>query len=151
MVIFKKVIDLQQYIAGQRAKGRQIGFIPTMGALHAGHTSLVQKARMDGTFTVCSIFVNPTQFNDKEDFAKYPISTDADTAMLIEACCDALFLPSVDEVYPNGIENMPAFDFGYLETVLEGAQRPGHFKGVGQVVARLLDIVQPDRLYMGQK
>ncbi len=151
MVIFKKIVDLEQYIATEKAAGRQIGFIPTMGALHSGHTSLVQKAKAGSTLAVCSIFVNPSQFNDKDDFAKYPVSTNADIAMLIEAGCDVLFLPSVDEVYPKGVENMPVFDFGYLETVLEGAQRPGHFKGVGQVVARLLDIVKPDRLYMGQK
>jgi pantoate--beta-alanine ligase len=151
MVIFKKVADIQPYIAQQKALGRSIGFVPTMGALHAGHRSLVEKAKAEGTLVVASIFVNPTQFNDKEDFVKYPVTTEADVAMLIDAGCDVLLLPSVDEMYPGGTENMPVFDFGYLETVLEGAQRPGHFKGVGQVVARLLDIVKPSRLYMGQK
>lgn len=151
MVIFKKIIDIQQYIASERQQGKLIGFAPTMGALHSGHISLVQKAKNDGLIAVSSIFVNPTQFNDKEDFAKYPMSTEADIALLIDADCDILFLPDVAEMYPNGPDNMPSYDFGYLETVLEGAQRPGHFKGVGQVVARLLDIVKPDKLYMGQK
>jgi len=151
MVIFKKIQDIQPYIAEQKALGRSIGYVPTMGALHAGHTSLLQKARSEGKFTVVSIFVNPTQFNDKEDFEKYPITTEADIALLVEAGCDVLFLPSVNEMYPGGAEKVPVYDFGYFETVLEGAQRPGHFKGVGQVVARLLDIVKPHGLYMGQK
>jgi pantoate--beta-alanine ligase len=98
-----------------------------------------------------SIFVNPTQFNDPEDFRKYPVSLGADIQLLEEAGCDVLFIPSVDEVYPAGTTNTPAFDFGSLETVLEGAQRPGHFRGVGQVVARLLQIVEPEALYLGKK
>lgn len=151
MVIFKKIADIQQYIAAEKAKGCKFGFVPTMGALHLGHTSLVLTAKKAGDMAVASIFVNPTQFNDKEDFAKYPISVDADIAILIESGCDVLFLPSVDEMYPGGSINMPVFDFGYLDTILEGAHRPGHFTGVGQVVARLLDIVKPDKLYMGQK
>ncbi len=151
MVIFKKVIDIQSFISDLKARGEVISFIPTMGALHKGHIFLVENARKAGGITVASIFVNPTQFNDKEDFKHYPISVEADIDMLTEAGCDILFLPDVSEVYPNGTENMPTYDFGYLETILEGAHRPGHFKGVGQVVARLLDIVKPDRLYMGQK
>jgi pantoate--beta-alanine ligase len=101
--------------------------------------------------TVCSIFVNPTQFNDKNDLAKYPISTEADIEMLLQGGCDVLFLPDAAEVYPNGEKSAATYDFGYLDTILEGAKRPGHFKGVGQVVARLLAIVKPDKLYMGQK
>lgn len=151
MVIFKKVIDIQSFISDLKARGEVISFIPTMGALHKGHIFLVENARKAGGMTVASIFVNPTQFNDKEDFKHYPISVEADIDMLTEAGCDILFLPDVSEVYPNGTENMPTYDFGYLEAILEGAHRPGHFKGVGQVVARLLDIVRPDRLYMGQK
>lgn len=100
---------------------------------------------------VCSVFVNPTQFNDKEDYKHYPITTAADTKMLEDAACDVLFLPDVAEMYPDGETGTPTFSFGYLETILEGAQRPGHFKGVGQIVNRLLDIVQPQRLYLGQK
>ncbi|OSZ79067.1 pantoate--beta-alanine ligase [Chitinophagaceae bacterium IBVUCB1] len=151
MVIFKKVAYIQQYISAQRVGGRQVGFVPTMGALHDGHISLVGQAKQAADMVVSSIFVNPTQFNDKADFEKYPISVEADVAMLIDAGCDVLLLPSVDEMYPNGTADMPVFDFGYLDTVLEGAKRPGHFKGVGQIVARLLDIVKPDKLFMGQK
>lgn len=122
-----------------------------MGALHQGHVSLLSRAAADGMLTVCSVFVNPTQFNDKNDFAKYPTSTEADIEMLLQAGCDVLFLPDATEVYPDGETGAATYDFGYLDTVLEGAKRPGHFKGVGQVVARLLTIVQPDKLYMGQK
>lgn len=152
MVIFKKIIDLQDYL-DKRAENdiRPIGFIPTMGALHKGHISLIDAARHDGNLTIASIFVNPTQFNDKEDFKKYPVSDGSDIAMLAEAGCDIVFMPGVDEIYPGGEDKMPVYEFGYLDNLLEGAYRPGHFKGVGQVVARLLDIVQPDNLYMGQK
>ena len=128
-----------------------MGFIPTLGALHSGHISLVQKAIADGTLAVCSIFLNPTQFNDKNDLAKYPVSIENDIELLINAGCDVLFLPDVNEVYPGGDTHAKTCDFGYLDTILEGAKRPGHFKGVGQVVARLLEIVQPGMLYLGQK
>lgn len=151
MIIFKNIKDLQQSLAAKRTSGAQVGFIPTMGALHAGHLSLVTKARQDGMLAVCSIFLNPTQFNDKKDFEKYPVSTDNDVEMLVNAGCDILFLPSVDEIYPGGPSATTSYDFGYLDTILEGAKRPGHFKGVGQVVSRLLDIVDPDNLYIGQK
>lgn len=152
MVVFKTIKDLQEYI--NFAKGQQpgnVGFVPTMGALHSGHISLVNRANTECSLTVASIFVNPTQFNDKEDFEKYPVSVEADMQLLTEAGCDILFMPGVSEIYPEGEENAPVYDFGYLETVLEGRSRPNHFRGVGQVVARLLDIVKPDRLYMGQK
>jgi pantoate--beta-alanine ligase len=148
MIIFKKISDIQAHLALQTKK---IGFVPTLGALHKGHMSLINKAKEDGALVVCSIFVNPTQFNDKADFEKYPITTDTDITMLVEAGCDILFLPSVDEIYPGGSENVKSYAFGYLDTILEGAKRPGHFKGVGQVVSRLLDIVQPNYLYLGQK
>lgn len=151
MFIFKKASDLDEYLSARRAEGIKIGFAPTMGALHQGHVSLLSRAAADGMLTVCSIFVNPTQFNDKNDLAKYPVSTEADIEMLLQAGCNVLFLPDAGEVYPDGENAAPTYDFGYLDTVLEGAKRPGHFKGVGQVVARLLDIVQPDKLYMGQK
>ncbi|MCW3120517.1 MAG: pantoate--beta-alanine ligase [Flavipsychrobacter sp.] len=151
MVIFKKTEDIKQYISLKNTTGSKTGFIPTLGALHDGHLSLIEKARQDGMLVVCSIFLNPTQFNDKKDLEKYPVSTDDDIALLVKAGCDVLFLPSVDEIYPGGADNMPTYDFGYLDTILEGANRPGHFKGVGQVVSRLLEIVEPDNLYMGQK
>lgn len=151
MVIFKKEEDLKYYLLKIKKKGASIGFVPTMGALHAGHVSLLTRAKQKGDFTVASIFVNPTQFNEKEDFDKYPITIDEDKMMLIEAGCDVLLLPDVKEVYPDGTAGTLTYDFDYLDTVLEGAHRPGHFRGVGQVVARLLHMVQPDTLYLGQK
>lgn len=151
MVIFKKVADIQAFLAQKKAENKVIGYVPTMGALHDGHISLVQQNKRDGTLSVCSIFLNPTQFNDKTDLEKYPVSIESDIELLLTADCDVLFLPSVDEVYPGGEQNFPIYDFGALEEVLEGASRPGHFKGVGQVVARLLDIVKPDVVYLGRK
>jgi len=151
MVIFKKIEDIKNYISLKNTTGINTGFVPTMGALHEGHLSLIEKARTDGMLVVCSIFLNPTQFNDKKDLEKYPVSTDDDIALLVKAGCDVLFLPAVEEIYPDGVDKMPTYDFGYLDTILEGANRPGHFKGVGQVVSRLLEIVEPHSLYMGQK
>ncbi len=151
MVVFKTTSDLAFYLKNKKAEGIKIGFVPTMGALHSGHISLVNRAKADGLFSICSIFLNPTQFNDKKDFEKYPVTTNEDIALLLEADCDVLFLPQVSEIYPDGTENTKTYDFGYLDTILERANRPGHFKGVGQVVGRLLEIVQPDTLYLGQK
>ncbi|MFI5195741.1 MAG: pantoate--beta-alanine ligase [Chitinophagales bacterium] len=151
MVIFKKIQDIKDFICDQNLKGHKPGFIPTMGALHAGHLSLVEKAKADGMLVVCSIFVNPTQFNDKADFEQYPISIETDIGLLINTGCDVLFLPSVNEIYPGGESAMKSYIFGYLDTILESTQRPGHFRGVGQVVARLLEIIEPSRLYLGQK
>jgi len=151
MIIFKKEQDLRQYLSEQTANGRVVGSVPTMGALHEGHKSLISAARASGALVVCSVFVNPTQFNDKKDFEKYPVSAEADIELMINAGCDVAFMPAVQEMYPKGLENGGIYDFGYLDTILEGAQRPGHFKGVGQIVARLVDIVQPSYLYLGQK
>lgn len=150
MYLFKKINDLQRFLQQRRANGERIGFAPTMGALHEGHIRLIHEARRENELTVCSIFVNPTQFNDKEDLAKYPRPIEHDIQMLEKAGCSVLFLPEVEEIYPP---NLPAvqFDLGYLDQPMEGASRPGHFRGVVQVVHRLLDIVQPDALYMGQK
>ena len=151
MFIFKKTEDLQVYLKDQRKNGKTVGFVPTMGALHNGHTSLVGISHTAGDLVVCSIFVNPTQFNDKADFEKYPISLDEDIALLLAANCDVLFLPSVAGMYPNGTKEGSNYDLGYLDTVFEAAHRPGHFKGVVQIVSKLLDAVEPDNLYMGQK
>ncbi len=151
MVIFKHVVDLRKYMSALRTKSAKVGFVPTMGALHEGHVSLIRKAKTDDTFVICSIFINPTQFNDKSDFEKYPVTTEDDIEMLINAGCDVLFLPSVDEMYPGGATTVRGYDFGFLEQTLEGVQRPGHFHGVGQVVGRLLEIVEPHYLYLGQK
>lgn len=151
MIIFKKTEDITAFLNDKRNTDDNISFIPTMGALHDGHASLIRLAGQKPSVCICSIFVNPTQFNDRSDFEKYPVTIASDMEMLEDTGCDVLFLPSVEEIYPNGAEQMRSYDFGYLEKVLEGAHRPGHFKGVGQVVGRLLDIVEPDRLYLGQK
>jgi pantoate--beta-alanine ligase len=151
MVIFKKIADIKNYIASLRRDGAAIGFVPTMGALHNGHLSLIARAKNEGAIVICSIFVNPAQFNDPSDFLKYPKTIAEDIAMLTEAKCDVLFLPEVAEIYPNGFDAAKQYHFGALEEILEGAHRPGHFRGVGMVVAILLQTVQPDALYLGQK
>lgn len=151
MIIFKKAADCSRYLLKIKEKGDVVGFVPTMGALHSGHISLIKSGVEAHNVVVASIFVNPTQFNDKDDFEKYPVTIDKDIEMLEAAGCEALFLPSVPEIYPEGTEKTPSYDFGYLEDILEGVHRPGHFKGVGQVVGRLLDIVEPDVMYIGQK
>ena len=151
MIIFKKATDISSFIRGKSASANSIGFVPTMGALHAGHISLVATSRLANDFTVSSIFVNPTQFNDKKDFDKYPSTIEKDIDMLENAGCDALFLPDLTEIYPEGIKTETHYDLGYLESILEGKYRPGHFQGVCQVVDRLLDIIRPDLLYLGQK
>ena len=151
MILFKKEIDLQTWLAGQKKNGKKAGFVPTMGALHQGHLSLLARARQENDITVCSIFVNPTQFNDPSDYEKYPVTIEQDIRLLEGQDCDVLFLPGVQDIYPNGTELRTHYDLGYLETTLEGRYRPGHFQGVCAVVHRLLDIVQPDDLYIGQK
>jgi len=151
MVIFKHTVDLQSWLQGQRVGGRHTGFVPTMGALHPGHVSLVEKARAECDIVAASIFVNPTQFNNPSDFEKYPVTIESDIRMLVAAGADLLFLPGVADIYPEGLDSLPHYDLGFLETVLEGRYRPGHFQGVCQVVHLLLKAVQPDRLYMGQK
>jgi pantoate--beta-alanine ligase len=129
-----------------------VGFVPTMGALHEGHLSLVRAAKSRGLFTVASIFVNPTQFNDPKDFEKYPIDTNQDRAKLISAGCDLLFLPSREVIYPEtGDKEKYIHDFGHLEQKFEGAFRPGHFRGVGQVVHILFEAVQPQVAFFGEK
>ncbi len=151
MFLFKKVKDLQQHLETVRNNGGIIGFVPTMGALHEGHLSLIQQANDHTDCAVASIFVNPTQFNDVSDLDKYPRTTSADIEMLSSADNNILFLPPVNEVYPKGLETKLSLDFGNLATVMEGEFRPGHFDGMAQVVNRLLDIVQPHQLFMGQK
>lgn len=151
MISFKKISDIKHYLASLGLPRQQIGFVPTMGALHEGHIALIRKARSDNKLVVCSIFVNPTQFNEPSDYEHYPKTLQEDTSKLIDAGCDLLFAPSVAEMYPDGTHNMEQYDFGYLENILEGKFRPGHFNGVGQVVNRLLNIVEPGKLYLGQK
>jgi pantoate--beta-alanine ligase len=151
MILFKKIEDLRLFLSQIREKGNTIGYVPTMGALHQGHISLITNSKTTNSITVSSIFVNPTQFNDPKDFEKYPIMLEKDIAILEQAGCDVLFLPSVAEMYPTAFSNLQQYDLGYLETVLEGKYRPGHFQGVCQVVQRLLQIVEPDNLFLGQK
>jgi pantoate--beta-alanine ligase len=147
MYIIKTVLELQNLLH-QKAS---VGFVPTMGALHDGHISLIEKSRFENEITVCSIFINPTQFNNQSDFEKYPVTINSDIEKLIAAKTDVLFLPSVNEMYPTGMENMPDYDIGYLDTVLDGKFRPGHFNGVSLIVHRLLNAVQPHKLYLGEK
>ncbi len=151
MIIFKKAADIGIFLQQKRQNNQKTGFVPTMGALHQGHISLIGNAGSENDLVVCSIFVNPTQFNDPKDFQNYPITIEKDIDLLEKAGCDALFLPAVEEMYPAGLENKKTYALGYLETVLEGRYRPGHFQGVCQVVHRLLTIVPADRLYLGQK
>jgi pantoate--beta-alanine ligase len=181
MHIFHTITSLRSYLRSERQQGKTIGFVPTMGALHEGHLSLIEASKAQNDLTVCSIFVNPTQFNNPDDLARYPRTLDADCAMLASAACDAVFAPSAEEMYgkasvgskptdalpypnhskrqtPSSTDASDAFDkpvlkfdFGDLERVMEGAFRPGHFNGVGIVVSKLFNIVQPDRTYFGQK
>lgn len=131
--------------------GKSIGFVPTMGALHEGHLALIQASKASCQITVCSIFVNPTQFNDPTDFEKYPVTLAADLEKLEIEGCDVLFFPTVSEMYPNGTSQLQSYDLGTLETILEGKYRPGHFQGVCVVVDKLLQAVQPFKLFMGEK
>lgn len=151
MIIFRKVKDIREFLEKREKQLIETAFVPTMGALHAGHISLLSAAKTDDSFTICSIFVNPTQFTNQQDFTKYPQTIEQDIYQLEAAGCDVLFLPTADEMYPNGQAPTMQYDLGYLETILEGEYRPGHFQGVCQVVHRLLDIVQPDSMYLGQK
>ncbi|MBO9632075.1 MAG: pantoate--beta-alanine ligase [Chitinophagaceae bacterium] len=151
MIIIKQAARLQEYLQQQAARGLVSGFVPTMGALHQGHLSLIAESRKHAGITVCSIFVNPTQFNDAKDFEKYPKTLEQDILLLEKGGTDILFLPSVDEMYPDGLTNLEHYELGYLETILEGKFRPGHFQGVCQVMYRLLTLVKPDLLFMGQK
>jgi len=151
MLIFKSISQIQSYLKSAGTAGAKIGFVPTMGALHEGHIALIKAAQQENQITVCSIFVNPTQFNNPVDLEKYPRTTEKDIEMLHDNCCDVLFLPDVEEMYPDGKVLKKQYDLGFVETVLEGASRPGHFQGVAQVVEKLLDIIKPDNLYMGQK
>lgn len=151
MLIFKHIKDIERHLVSQKKAGYKIAFAPTMGALHRGHISLIDEGKRRGDVLVCSIFVNPTQFNDKADFDKYPNTISTDIEMLADAGCDVLFLPSVKEMYPDGFKNHTSIDFGHIANILEGEHRPGHFDGMAQVVEKLLRIVKPHVLLMGQK
>ena len=151
MILFKSTADIRFFLDEMRKRGNSIGYVPTMGALHKGHISLIVNSKKVNQITVSSIFVNPTQFNNPKDFEKYPVTLQSDIDLLEQNGCDVLFLPTVAEMYPTGFNNNKSYNLGYLETVLEGKYRPGHFQGVCQVVDRLLQIVQPHNLYLGQK
>lgn len=149
MKVICTVSELRTALEERKAQGERIGLVPTMGALHAGHASLVKRSVEDNAVTVVSVFVNPTQFNDQNDLEKYPRTLEAD-CRLLEACgVTFVFAPSVEEIYPE--PDTRRFDYAPLDTVMEGKFRPGHFNGVCQVVSKLFDIVQPDRAYFGEK
>lgn len=149
MQVFHKIVELQNILFDDRKQGKTVGLVPTMGALHEGHASLVKKSVEDNDITVVSIFVNPTQFNDPKDLNSYPRDLDADCKLLESVGADYVFAPSVDEMYPT--KDTRHFEFPPVSTVMEGAHRPGHFNGVCQVVSRLFYIVRPDRAYFGEK
>ncbi|MBO7265754.1 MAG: pantoate--beta-alanine ligase [Alistipes sp.] len=147
MIVVNRVSELNAALANLEKQG--VGFVPTMGALHAGHRSLVERARRENDTVVVSVFVNPTQFNDKNDLKNYPRTPEADCAILEAAGADIVFMPTVEDIYPE--PDTREFDFGLVDKVMEGATRPGHFNGVAQVVSRLFDIVKPERAYFGEK
>jgi len=150
MIIFKEGKKLENHLNSLEFENK-IGFVPTMGAIHKGHISLIEKAKSENKIVVSSIFVNPTQFNDQTDFINYPKTIENDILLLTKAGCDVLFLPTVETMYPAGIEILEHFELGYLDTILEGTHRPGHFQGVCNIVYRLLSIIKPQKLYLGKK
>lgn len=141
--------EVRASVAAARSSGRSIGFVPTMGALHAGHASLIDEARNHGHFVVVSIFVNPMQFNDPRDLAAYPITTQADDSLCVTAGVDLLWRPTVDDIYPSGFDTV--VEPGAMASILEGKHRPGHFRGVATVVLKLFNVVAPDFAYFGLK
>ena len=149
MKVFQKIAALQNELFVARKEGKRIGLVPTMGALHEGHASLVERSVKENDVTVVSVFVNPTQFNDKNDLKNYPRDLDADCRLLEAVGADYVLAPSVEEMYPR--PDTRQFEFPPISTVMEGAHRPGHFNGVCQVVSRLFYIVRPDRSYFGEK
>jgi len=151
MKIFDKRGGMESHLQAIRQSGKKIGYVPTMGALHQGHLSLIEASKTQTDYTVASIFVNPTQFNNPEDFRLYPSRPEQDLSMLREAGCDLVFMPTTEEIYPDGQKSEAVYELGNLETILEGKFRPGHFQGVCQVVDKLLNAVNPDILFLGQK
>lgn len=149
MKVVNTIIELQNFINEAGGKDLKVGFVPTMGALHNGHLSLVEEAAKSTDIVVVSIFVNPTQFNNAKDLERYPRDLQSDLDALDTVACSVVFAPNVSEVYPE--EDTRKFDFGTLETVMEGRYRPGHFNGVAQVVSRLFDMVKPDKAFFGLK
>ena len=147
--VFNYISDLQTYLKAKRDSGLSVGLVPTMGALHEGHLSLIRRAKKENDIAVASVFVNPVQFNNPTDLEKYPRTPERDVKLLESAGCDAVFMLSEEEMYPTKVEDH--YDFGIIEHVMEGACRPGHFNGVAIVVRKLFEIVEPDRAYFGEK
>ena len=143
------IAELQSLVSKAKEKGLKVGLVPTMGALHDGHLTLVRKCKVNNDLCVVSVFVNPTQFNNPEDLEKYPRTPEQDACLLKSAGCDIMFMPAVEEIYPE--PDTRVFDFGMLDKVMEGAMRPGHFNGVAQIVSKLFDMVDPDVAYFGEK
>jgi pantoate--beta-alanine ligase len=151
MISFTTIIEIRNWLDLQRYNRKTIGFVPTMGALHEGHLTLLKRSKAENDITVCSIFVNPIQFNNREDLLKYPRTLESDARMLEEIECDVLFAPNASEMYPDNEQVTLDIEFGKLDKVMEGKFRPGHFKGVAIVVKRLFDIVMPTCAYFGKK
>lgn len=149
MKIIDTVAALQQAVAEAKAQGQSVGLVPTMGALHEGHASLIRRSVAENGMTVVSVFVNPTQFNDPKDLQHYPRTFEADRQLIESLGGDIVFAPTVEEVYPA--PDTRVFSYPPIDTVMEGARRPGHFNGVCQIVSKLFDMVQPDRAYFGEK
>ena len=150
MIIIKRTQKIKDFVSKLNLGGKKIGFVPTMGALHDGHISLIKKSKSQNSLTICSIYVNPTQFNNVIDLNKYPVTLESDIDKLEMAACDVLFLPSTDEMYLNDKVN-EHYDLGMLEHILEGKYRPGHFQGVCIIVDKLLTAINPNTLYLGKK
>ncbi len=149
MLIFHQIVEAKEYISLQKLNNKTIGFVPTMGALHQGHISLIDASKKVCDITVCSIFVNPTQFNNASDLTHYPRTPSTDIQLLKDAGCDVLYMPEVKDIYPE--TDTRQFDFGYLDTILEAEHRPGHYNGVGQVVSILLEGIRPHKAFFGSK
>jgi pantoate--beta-alanine ligase len=147
---YSLVSEMVRSLQKEHKAGRSVGFVPTMGALHEGHLSLIKESRKANDITVCSIFVNPVQFNNKQDLEKYPHNPEEDLRLLQSAGCDYIFVPNEEEIYPDGIPALE-INFGKLDRILEGKFRPGHFKGVAIIVKRLFEIIAPDNAYFGKK
>ncbi|HOY30879.1 MAG TPA: pantoate--beta-alanine ligase [Bacteroidales bacterium] len=149
MKVFSYILDIKEFLQSRKTLGHTIGFVPTMGALHEGHISLIERARHENDLCVCSVFVNPIQFNNPEDFKRYPVDKEKDMAMLADVGCDIIFMPDHNEMYPEPV--LDVYDFGALDQVMEGKFRPGHFNGVAIVVKKLFEIIEPDNAYFGEK
>jgi pantoate--beta-alanine ligase len=149
MQVFQQISELKTYISLQKQQHKIIGFVPTMGALHQGHISLINESKKVCDITICSIFVNPTQFNNANDLTRYPRTPEIDIQLLEQAGCDVLYMPDVKDIYPT--TDTRQFNFGYIDTILEAEHRPGHYNGVGQVVSILLVGIEPNRAFFGSK